>query len=116
MTHSKTIKRHDDHRENARAIRDYLDASTIRDGLFEDPLIEAMYCDVSGLLAAISRGTIKTGQPRVVERLIQIVQNYPEGKNPNAIIEAIAACSECGLSAEGHAFPGIYRAQSTPER
>lgn len=116
MSEPKEIRRHKDPRENARAIHDYLDATYAEDRLFEVPYLNALYNDVGGLLAGISQGTIKTGQPRIVEQLIRIVQDYPKDRDPETIIEAISAVSEFGLAADRHPLPGVLRTPMDNER
>lgn len=102
---NQRLTRYNDARRNADSINNFLDEIAERDQLSMHPFLDALYSDVSGLLAGMSQGTITNGQPRLIERLITIVQNYPNGKDPSAICEAIAACSERGLAAESHLFP-----------
>lgn len=109
-------KRLKGYRENARAVLDSLDAAIASDDVLRDRLIDALYSDVTGLLIGLSEGTLRTGQPRLVEQMIQIVKNYPADKDPTPFIEAIAACGEHGLSADGHALHTRSRDWRSPDK
>lgn len=94
----------EDIRANARAIHDYLDDTIRYHELYKDPVMHARLEDAAGLLLSIANGTVTTGQPRIVDRLVEIVQNYPSGKSPSYVILAIGSCSEFGLSASSFEF------------
>jgi hypothetical protein len=112
MSDAYELPKFKDHRENARAVYEFLCAICADTGLTDDALFEALISDVKGLLAGISEGTIKTGQPRIVEQLVRIAENCTEPKTSALIVNAIAACSERGLSAESHTFSGTFRGHS----
>lgn len=102
MTEPTPPKRHSDPKANALAIHDYLDEVDRADEISADPRRAALLEDAAGLLAGISQGTIRNGQPRIADRLVRIAGLYPAGKDPGLLYEAIAACAEYGLTAENH--------------
>lgn len=99
------IKRFKSHKENASAVYEFLSEAFNDLRLQEDPLLDALSNDVLGLLAGIAHGTINTAQPRIVERLIQIIQNAPLERNMTQVVTAIAVCGECGLTASTQPIP-----------
>lgn len=105
----ENIKVTTDHRENAKAVLEYFDQAILADEIGNDPVLDALRKDVDGLLLGIAQGTIKTGQPRIVEQLLRIVQSYPKEKDSSEIRTVIAHCAELGLSASEHRFPGVLR-------
>jgi len=111
------LNAHDNVRDNAREIHSYLDKIASKDRLFEHPYLNALYNDATGLLVAISQGTVTVSQPRIADQLLKIVENYPSNKDPSHVVAAIANCGEFGISAEGYDFSrNIGRGSSTISR
>ena len=91
------LEEKDNLQDSVGEIHSFLEKVVNRDRLFKDPHLDALYQDAAGLLVAISNGAVTVGQPRIVDRLIQIVEDYPEGKDASALLSAIASCSKLGV-------------------
>mgnify|MGYP000353785844 CR=1 FL=1 len=116
MADSLEIKKFNNDRDNATAVSEFLNEVFHNLGLQDDPFLDALCSDVLGLLAGIGMGTITAGQPRIVERLIQIVQNRSPGMDTAPIATAIAVCGERGLSALDHVFSRHTRSATAGDR
>ena len=102
MAELEPLRRNADPKINAEAVRGYLNDLDQADGLSADSRRAALLDDARGLLAAVALGLVRTGQPRIADRLLEVVALYPDGKDPRPLREAIAACAEYGLTADGH--------------